>query len=166
MLGTAKDKDVAFRLKRTLEGVRQRRRKLGIKSPAFSSTCRRWTPEEDTLLGKMRDEEVAARTGHPLSGVLQRRLGKGIPLEVRQKRLWTTEEEKRLGILPDADIAARLNRSVKSVQARRLEKRIEMVNADAEGNVDIPGQARFPVKKNGLSADDHVRQVAFVQRCA
>lgn len=48
----------------------------------------------------------------------------------------------------------------------RLEKRIEMVNADAEGNVDIPGQARFPVKKNGLSADDHVRQVAFVQRCA
>ncbi|HTA30133.1 MAG TPA: hypothetical protein VK731_06595, partial [Candidatus Cybelea sp.] len=95
LLGTAKDEDVAFRLKRTLEGVRQRRRKLGIKSPAFSSTCRRWTPEEDTLLGKMRDEEVAARTGLPLSGVLQRRLGKGIPLTVRQKRLWTTEEEKR-----------------------------------------------------------------------
>jgi hypothetical protein len=27
-----------------------------------------------------------------------------------------------------------------------------MVNADAETNVNIPGQARFPVKENGLSA--------------
>jgi hypothetical protein len=33
-----------------------------------------------------------------------------------------------------------------------LEKRVKTVNADAEGNVNIPGHARFPVKKNGLSA--------------
>jgi hypothetical protein len=26
-----------------------------------------------------------------------------------------------------------------------------MINADAEGNVNIPGQARLPEKKNGLS---------------
>ena len=37
----------------------------------------------------------------------------------------------------------------------RLEKRVEMVNADAEGNADIPGPARFPVIEIGIFSPEH-----------
>jgi hypothetical protein len=86
---------------------------------ACQSPCRRWSPEDDALLGKIRDEELSAQTGRTLGAIKQRRTHRGILLAVRQAPLWTPGEDRLLGTARDADIAARLGRTAKSVETRR-----------------------------------------------
>lgn len=71
LLGTMRDEKVARRLKRTLESVKGRRRKLRI--PVFAPKRRNWPAEEDKLIGTLPDAEIARRFGRSLDAVGMRR---------------------------------------------------------------------------------------------
>jgi hypothetical protein len=66
-----RDEKVARRLKRTLESVKGRRRKLRI--PVFAPKRRNWPAEEDKLIGTLPDAEIARRFGRSLDAVGMRR---------------------------------------------------------------------------------------------
>jgi hypothetical protein len=65
LLGTLADAEVAAKVGRTPEAVRQKREELGIPNPAGN----RWAAEHIALLGTMPDREVARRLGRSLSSV-------------------------------------------------------------------------------------------------
>lgn len=94
-----------------------RRKTKGIAcvNPKF----RPWTPEEDTLLGKLPDRLVAQKLKRSFKAVQSRRFGKGIG-SANQPRVWTPREDALLGTMVDALIAKRLKRTAKAVQARRF----------------------------------------------
>jgi len=54
--------------------VKARRIRLGI-----ASYCRRWTPAEDVVLGKVPDEKLARRLGRTVEAIHARRERLGIP---------------------------------------------------------------------------------------
>jgi hypothetical protein len=70
LLGKAPDEEVALRIGRTAEAVRQRRELLGIPNPADN----RWRAEDIALLGTLPDREVAGQLGRPLHSVTQKRI--------------------------------------------------------------------------------------------
>jgi hypothetical protein len=74
LLGTVADEEVARRIGRTVEAVRQKREELDIPNP----TSGRWTAEEVALLGTMPDREVARRLGRSPQSVTQKRIKLGI----------------------------------------------------------------------------------------
>lgn len=84
LLGTMSDRDAAQRLGRTEISVRTRRLalrvpKFGARPRKLAGERRRWTPEEDALLGTMPDPDVAARLGRTVDAVGLRRLALEIP---------------------------------------------------------------------------------------
>ena len=93
------DEEVAARLKRTLGSVKGERCVLGI--PVFDPKVRKWTPDEEKLLGAGPDEEVARRLKRTAISVKWRREKLGIPNPVLPCNYWTAEEEAVLGTAPD-----------------------------------------------------------------
>ena len=79
LLGTMKDRDLAQRLGRPLEAVRERRRRLSI-AHYYPDYRRLWTPAEEQLLGTMPDERLARRLKRSVETVRTRRAHKGIPV--------------------------------------------------------------------------------------
>jgi hypothetical protein len=75
LLGKAPDEEVARRIGRTAEAVRQRRELLGIPNPAGN----RWRAEDIAQLGTMPDREVAHQLGRSLQSVTQKRIKLRIP---------------------------------------------------------------------------------------
>jgi hypothetical protein len=63
------DEDVAAKVGRTLDAVRQQGERLAIPKPDGG----RWTDEEIALLGTAPDEEVAARAGRSVQAVRLKR---------------------------------------------------------------------------------------------
>jgi hypothetical protein len=76
LLGTLIDKDLARRLGRPIQSVRQRRNSLGI--APFTLQPMPWTNADDRLLGTMPDAELAARLGRSKMAVELRRLHRKI----------------------------------------------------------------------------------------
>jgi hypothetical protein len=102
----------------TLASVQVRRFKLGIVKP--DSKHRKWTAEEDALLGTISDEEIAKRTRHPLRSVRVRRAFLGIANPSPPVRPpYTPEEDAWLGKETDQQVTLRLGRSLSSIKNRR-----------------------------------------------
>ena len=86
--------------------MQAKRHELGKAKP--DARLRRWTPEEDQLLGTMPDADVAAKTGQDIQSVRKRRGRLGIPNRYPQRHVWTPEETALLGTMSDAALAAQL----------------------------------------------------------
>jgi hypothetical protein len=71
------DAEVARRTGRTLEGVRRKREKLGIPSPADGRVT--WTAEQDELVRTLPPGEAAERMGRGRHAVYCRRGVLGVP---------------------------------------------------------------------------------------
>ena len=123
LLGTMKDRDLAQRLGRPLEAVRERRRRLSI-AHYYPDYRRLWTPAEEQLLGTMSDERLARRLKRSVETVRTRRAHKGIPVFCPKKHWWTAEDDKLLGLRPDAQVAMLLGIPVSVVRHRRNQLRI------------------------------------------
>jgi hypothetical protein len=80
LLGTARDAELARKLRHPLNSIADKRLQLGI--PALPQ-LRRWTPAELALLGRLPDSEVARRTGREPSYVRRKRRLSGIPYLAR-----------------------------------------------------------------------------------
>ena len=130
MLGALTDRDVAERLHRTLQGVRDRRKALG--KPAFDHAPQPFRMEEEPkdryarLFAEMPDRELSALLGWSYKRIRTRRqqLAGG---KVRKKPPeWTLEEDRLLGTKPDHVLARKFGRPVAAVRHRREKKRIRM----------------------------------------
>jgi biotin operon repressor len=88
------------------------------KAPASGAGAprRRWTAEEDALLGTMSDQKLARKLGRPVRTVIKRREVKHIWL---LKKPWRPEDDKILGTRPDSQVAKMLGRRLLTVAARR-----------------------------------------------
>jgi hypothetical protein len=85
LLGTARDNQIAKRIRRSENAVRARRNILGI--PAWNAVYSKpWTPQEDALLGVIRDRVLAKRLKRTFAAVQARRENKRIPPANPQKR--------------------------------------------------------------------------------
>ncbi len=82
LLGRYSDAEVARLTGRTLHGIRNKRLKLGRKSPSTSP----WSDEEITMLGTAPDSEIAATVGRSCGAVAQKRQALGIPSFVRPEK--------------------------------------------------------------------------------
>jgi len=102
MLGTMTDKQLARRLRRSLDGIKSHRWRLG--TPGYRR-ARKWTKREDALLGPTPDEEAAKRVGcTPWQATKRRRqLRRLKPRPYRSQ--WTPIAEKLLGQVPDRVVA-------------------------------------------------------------
>jgi hypothetical protein len=138
-----KDRDLAQRLGRPQQVVRERRRQLSL--PAFQPTGRRpWTRAEEELLGTLPDKQLARRFKRTLESVRTRRASKGIPVCDPKKHRWTADDDKLLGLRPDAQVALLLRITKEAVKHRRHQLRIS-----------LPGQERIiPASKPWLPEDD------------
>jgi hypothetical protein len=83
LLGTAADAEVAKRIGRTVDAVRQKREELGLPNPAGN----RWAPGAIALLGTLPDQEVARLLGRSIQSVTQKRIKLGIanPFDSRKR---------------------------------------------------------------------------------
>lgn len=118
-----KDRDLAQRLGRPLQALKERRRRLSI--PHYYPDYRRlWTPAEEQLLGTMSDERLARRLKRSVETVRTRRAHKGIPVFHPKKHWWTADDDKLLGLRPDAQVAMLLGIGVSAVKYRRNQLRI------------------------------------------
>jgi len=78
LLGTARDEEIAARIRRSEDAVRARRNILGI--PAWNASYSKpWTPQEDALLGVVPDRLLAKRLKRTFLAVQARREIKQIP---------------------------------------------------------------------------------------
>jgi hypothetical protein len=77
------DADVARRIGRTVDAVRQKREELGFANPAGN----RWTPGAIALLGTQPDQQIARRLGRSIQSVTQKRIKLGIanPFDGRKR---------------------------------------------------------------------------------
>jgi len=105
---------------------------------------RRWTPEEDALLGTDTDAVISSRLGRSKTAVCNRRHDLGIPCSPASaaavsarvsayqraqvangkfrgwgNRCWTAEEDALLGTASNAEVGALINRSEEAVRQRR-----------------------------------------------
>jgi DNA-binding CsgD family transcriptional regulator len=119
------DRDLAQRLGRPLEAVKERRRRLSI-AHYYPDYRRLWTPAEEQLLGTMSDERLARRLKRSVETVRTRRARKGIPVFYPKKHWWTAEDDKLLGLRPDAQVAMLLGIGVSTVRHRRNQLRISL----------------------------------------
>jgi hypothetical protein len=86
LLGTARDIDIAKKIRRSHSAVRYRRNILGI--PAWNVTYfKPWTPDEDALLGTIPDRKLARKLKRTFLAVQYRRELKKIPPIEPQRRL-------------------------------------------------------------------------------
>jgi hypothetical protein len=85
LLGTVADAEVARRIGRTYEAVRQKREELRIPNPEGGRPG--WTEEELALLGTLPDADVAQRTGRTETAVTKKRNKLGIPTPEDRRRL-------------------------------------------------------------------------------
>lgn len=121
LLGTGTDRMIAKRLGRSVHSVENKRRKLGIKSPA----TRFWTKEEEAIIGRVSDAEAARRMGRTRKAVQHRRRKLGMAFfRMEHRRKWTASEEALLGTESDAVIAKKLTRTKLSVAIQRRKKGI------------------------------------------
>ena len=91
------------------------------------SKLRRWTAEEDALLGTERDEVIAASIGCLPSAVADRRRKLGVARSgIREPRanVWKAEEISLLGTASDAEIARHIGRTIMAVKLRRQKLRV------------------------------------------
>lgn len=114
MLGKYTDTQLAKKLKRSRSTVAWKRRALHVHAKGDYS--RRWTPEEDRLLGTMPDAQLAPVLQRGAKSVQTRRLKMGILFRNPE---WTPAQEKLLGRYSDKEVARRLGRPVSGVGARR-----------------------------------------------
>ena len=70
LLGTRRDSELAKHLRVPLWAVKARRQQLGISSSVY----RKWTRQEEQLIGTMPDQEVARITGRTAKAIMHRRL--------------------------------------------------------------------------------------------
>src|SRR5207247_5573050 len=114
------------RLRRSLGAVARRRQLLGgIPAAGF----RRWTAEEDALVGTMLDRQLAARLGRSLHAVrLRRQKTLGLPPCNPEWKVWSKPHKALLGKLPDTEVAARTGHPLGSVKAKRQELGIPLAN--------------------------------------
>ena len=75
-----------------------------------SPSRRRWTAEEDSLLGTKSDRALARRFGRTVKAVKARRQLKGVFL----MKEWRPEDDKILGTRPDRQVAMLLGRSART----------------------------------------------------
>jgi len=68
VLGTRPDDQIAMLLRRTVASIKNRRRKLGIRSKR-ARLSRPWTKNEDQLLGTRPDPELAHKLGRGLQSI-------------------------------------------------------------------------------------------------
>jgi hypothetical protein len=127
-LGTARDTEIAKRLKRDAKEFCRKRCELGIASVVER---RFWTPEEAALVGKLSDAAVASRLGRTKGDVAAKRRQIGADYSARQKCPWTEAEDKLLGTEADESLAQRLGRTVVAVGRRRANLRIARFGAEA-----------------------------------
>src|ERR1019366_8335050 len=81
----------------------------------LSPSRRRWTAEEDSLLGTKPDHRLARKFGRTVKAVKNRRRLMGISL----MKEWKPEDDKVLGTRPDRQIAMLLGRLRENVAWRR-----------------------------------------------
>jgi hypothetical protein len=82
LLGQHPDREVARRLRRSINAVSLKRQKLGI--PACEQP--RWTKTEIALLGTVSDREIARRLGRSLFAVQTKRLKLGIVARLKSSK--------------------------------------------------------------------------------
>src|ERR1039457_1344558 len=80
-----------------------------------SPSRRRWTAEEDSLLGTRSDRSLARKFGRTVQAVKTRRRLKGVFL-VKE---WRPEDDTILGTRPDRQVALLLGRLIENVAWRR-----------------------------------------------
>jgi hypothetical protein len=120
-LGTAPDRVIAERLRRSAHSVENKRRALGKKP----SSIHLWTAQEEAIIGKVSDAEAARRLGRSTKAIQHRRLALGLRFfQVENRREWTAAEDALLGTDTDAAIAKKLGRTRTSVAFRRRQKGI------------------------------------------
>ena len=119
LLGRYFDAELARRLRRNINDVRQQRLLLHIPSirPAKS---RKWTPAQDKLLGTRPDREIAKRLNRKTWNVSWRRRLLDIPC-FYERRPWTKLHLAMLGIKTDEDAARLTGHPLKAVCAKRWE---------------------------------------------
>jgi len=126
LLGVVRDEEIARQTGIPVSKVRHRRHRLGI--PIAQPQKRRWTAEEDALLGTALDVEVAGKLGRSEASVQLRRLQLGIapapaPMHPRSGdsgyRNWDPRNDHLLGKLRDEEVARRTGCRVQTVRVRR-----------------------------------------------
>ncbi|MBI1839509.1 MAG: hypothetical protein HYR88_01485 [Verrucomicrobia bacterium] len=120
LLGIVSDSAVAKRLGRSMDSIRRKRHKAGIKSPSLHP----WTAEEEAIVRRGPDAEAARRLGRSKKAVQHRRRALGLAFYRGEKRKWIASEEALLGTQPDAVLAKMLGRTKASVLMKRLKKGI------------------------------------------
>jgi hypothetical protein len=127
LLGTAPDEEVAERIGRTKDAVRQKREEVRVPNPSGHG----WTEEELALLGTAPDHEVARRIGRTPIAVTCKRSALGIPHPKGWH--WTKEQLALLGTAPDDEIAAPIGKTPGAVCAKRFERGIPAVRRRRRG---------------------------------
>lgn len=118
-LGTAADRVIGERFGRTFAAVQHKRLKLGIVSALERAGARKWSPDQDRMLGKHSDRELVRLWKCSPVTIRKRRQALGIPSHRPQFPLWTTREDKLLRELSVKESARRTGRTVFAVLSRR-----------------------------------------------
>ena len=111
--------ELARRLARDRSVVRRQRVALGIPAAAPRPRFRKWTHEQDKLLGSLPDEEAAQRLRRTLDSVKLRRCRLGIPVPNPKYRAWEPDHERLLGTVADEEVVRLTGHTIGSVKARR-----------------------------------------------
>jgi DNA-binding CsgD family transcriptional regulator len=112
------DAELSRRLRRSYDCVRNERIRLKIPS-ICPLNSKRWTRQEERLLGKLSDAEVAKRLGRSVLSVGMHRRLLGLRKFSRKSRTWTEAEDKLLGTMRDDVLAKKLGCHHNAVTYRR-----------------------------------------------
>jgi len=130
LLGTLTDRELAEKLHRTVDGVRDRRKSLGkpalghAPQPLYMERVPR--SHHARLFATKSDQELRGILGWSYRRIQTRRR----QLASRGKRKmapeWSLEEDRMLGSNPDPTLARKIGRTVTSVRGRRGVKRVRV----------------------------------------
>ena len=130
MLGVLTDREVAEKLNRTIFGVRDRRKFLGI--PAVNHARQPVRIEREPrdhyayLFANKSGREIHAMLGWSYQRIRTRRRQLAGGKARKTQPEWTLEEDRLLGSKPDQVLAQKFGRPVSAVRHRRWKKRIRL----------------------------------------
>ncbi|HEV7927352.1 MAG TPA: hypothetical protein VGR14_18515, partial [Verrucomicrobiae bacterium] len=118
LLGTARDEEIARKIKRSRGAVRARRNILGIPAWNVTYSCP-WTAREDALLGIVPDRVLAKRLRRTFVAVQARREKKHRPPVGAQSHRFTPREDAVLKSMSNERAPRKLGRRVDVIARRR-----------------------------------------------
>jgi len=122
-LGTGPDREIAFKLGRSLASVQVKRSRVRIGLEV--SALHDWTDRDVKLLGTMTDERLGRRLGLSGEAVFAQRQKLKIASFNPAWRPWTDKERSLVGKVPDQEAAELLGRSLGGVRKARYEMEVK-----------------------------------------